>query len=239
MATLAVGANAVLGMTPGQTIVITSNFGTNFRYTFAPTNPERAALQNSSRSYGPAAQNVTIGPFDVFGLFTIYNEAGASLTYSVGNSAYEMAGLFVYGAASISPGNANVTISPTGTGTVTINPAANGTMDNVIIGNTGRRTAAFSGLALTSGDSSGTPGNVTNNNPKGRVAIAAGANSVTVTTNLGITAAGTVFAIINQATADATLTQIVRVVPAAGSFTIYGNANATANTVVDFVVILA
>lgn len=84
-------------------------------------------------------------------------------------------------------------------------------------------------------DSSATPGNVTNNSPRGRVAIAAAASAVVVT-NSTVTAQSTVIAVINQA-ADATLTQLLRVQTGAGSFTITGNANATATTVIDFVVI--
>src|SRR5439155_15020126 len=80
-------------------------------------------------------------------------------------------------------------------------------------------------------DSSGTPGAATQHTTKGRVAIAAGASSVVVT-NRNVNAASTVLAVISQAGADGTLTQILRVTPGAGSFTITGNANATAATVV-------
>lgn len=85
-------------------------------------------------------------------------------------------------------------------------------------------------------DSSGTPGNVTNNSPRGRVAIAIGASTVVVTNNT-VTATSTVLAVINQAATDATLTQILRVNAGAGTFTIVGNANATAAVVVDYVVV--
>lgn len=95
------------------------------------------------------------------------------------------------------------------------------------------------GGSLKSGsftDSSGTPGNVTNNSPRGRVAIAAAATAVTVT-NSAVTATSTVLAVINQGATDTTLTQILRVQTAAGSFTITGNAAATANVVIDYVVV--
>lgn len=61
----------------------------------------------------------------------------------------------------------------------------------------------------------------------GRAAFAAGASSVVVT-NPNVTPQSKVDANINQATADGTLTAIQRIVPANGSFTVYGNANATA-----------
>lgn len=89
-------------------------------------------------------------------------------------------------------------------------------------------------LQATFVDSSGTPGNVTNSNPRGRVAVAAGASSVTVTNTL-VTASSMV--VVQVSSVDATLTTILQAVPAAGSFTIYGNAAATAATKVDFFVI--
>ncbi len=46
-----------------------------------------------------------------------------------------------------SPANANVTISPTGTGTITIAPASIGTINNMNIGGTTRGSAAFTTLA--------------------------------------------------------------------------------------------
>lgn len=75
-------------------------------------------------------------------------------------------------------------------------------------------------------DSTGSPGNVTQNDAfLGRVAIAAAAASVTVTNNR-VTATSVIVPVLQSV--DATLTQILTVVPAAGSFTITGNAAATA-----------
>jgi hypothetical protein len=96
-------------------------------------------------------------------------------------------------------------------------------------------TQPAAGVALSKTDSSGTPGNATINTPLGRCAIAAVAASVVITSSI-VTATSRVMAIINQAAADTTLTQIVRVSVGAGSFTIFGNVAATANVVVDFVV---
>ena len=102
------------------------------------------------------------------------------------------------------------------------------------IGQTTPVAVKASNLSATFTDSSGTPGNVTNSSPRGRVAIAAGASSVVVTSAL-VTAASTVFATVSSI--DGTLLAINRVVPAAGSFTIYGDAAATAATKVDFIVV--
>lgn len=89
---------------------------------------------------------------------------------------------------------------------------------------------------FTMGDSTAAPGNATLNNPSGKSAIAIGASSVVIT-NSQVTAASIVEAHVQQAAADATLTQVLRTSSAAGSFTIYGNANATAATVVAWRVI--
>lgn len=77
-------------------------------------------------------------------------------------------------------------------------------------------------------------GAVTINKPSGTANIAAGASSVVVTNSL-VTANSLVLAVLQFV--DGTLTFIKAVVPAAGSFTITGNANATAQTKVAWFVI--
>jgi hypothetical protein len=69
----------------------------------------------------------------------------------------------------------------------------------------------------------------------GKAAIAAGASSVVIT-NSFVTATSQVYAVVAQAAADGTLLRVERVVPAAGSFTIYGTANATATTLINWIV---
>lgn len=59
-------------------------------------------------------------------------------------------------AATLSPANAAIIISPTGTGTVTVAPATTGSMDNVAIGATTATTGKFTTLTATSGISGGT-----------------------------------------------------------------------------------
>jgi hypothetical protein len=51
-------------------------------------------------------------------------------------------------AVTLSPANANVTLSPTGTGLVTINPATAGAMDNVTIGATTAKAGTFTQLSI-------------------------------------------------------------------------------------------
>lgn len=126
---------------------------------------------------------------------------------------------------------------------VASNPASvaitGGAINGAVIGGTTPAAGTFTTLRATtdfqnaSTDSSGTPGAATISTPSGRCSIAAAAASVVITSTI-CTATSKVFATINQAAADATALQIVRVSTAAGSFTIFANAAATATTVVDF-----
>ncbi len=117
------------------------------------------------------------------GQFTYYAGTGTTvsgssvLSVTGGNvsdtGTFTSAGLTSTGAVALSPANANVVISPTGTGVVTVNPATLGTLDNVTVGGTtsavGTFTSATSknnlnvgvsgvsiGQILLSGNSSGT-----------------------------------------------------------------------------------
>ncbi|MGH8866102.1 MAG: hypothetical protein ACREVZ_15910 [Burkholderiales bacterium] len=91
------------------------------------------------------------------------------------------------------------------------------------------------GLASSAAASTITVGAATANTWSGRAAIGAGASSVVIT-NLLVDANSQVFAVVAQAAADGTLLRVERVVPAAGSFTIFGTANATATTFVNWMV---
>ena len=102
------------------------------------------------------------------------------------------------------------------------------------IGTTTPGIVKASDLQATFTNSSSTPGNVTNNSPRGKAAFAAAGTSVVVTSSL-VTATSTVLTQLE--TGDATLTEILRVTPAAGSFTVTGNAAATAATTFSFLVV--
>lgn len=82
-------------------------------------------------------------------------------------------------------------------------------------------------------DDSAVAGNRTVNRLRGKNAIAAAASSVVITNNL-VTANSQVLCSLEQI--DGTLTQILTVVPGAGSFTVTGNAAATADTKFSWVV---
>lgn len=79
-----------------------------------------------------------------------------------------------------------------------------------------------------------TVGAATTDQTRGSAAIAAGASSVVIT-NASCGTGSRVSAYVSQAAADGTLLRVERVVTAAGSFTIYGTANATATTVIDWI----
>lgn len=116
-------------------------------------------------------------------------------------------------------------------------PFPNGGINLASPGSIGATTPGViktSNLQATYTDSSGTPGNVTNNSPRGRAAFAAAGSSVTVTNSL-VAATSSVHC--QMIGSDATLTTILRCVPGAGSFVVTGNAAATATTVFDFLVI--
>ena len=83
-----------------------------------------------------------------------------------------------------------------------------------------------------------TTGAYTTNQSQGTCAIAIGASSVVITNSL-VTASSKVVAVVAQTAADGTLLRVERVVAAAGSFTIFGTANATATTVIDWAIIPA
>jgi hypothetical protein len=88
-------------------------------------------------------------------------------------------------------------------------------------------------LTLDATDSTGTPGPAVVNKPSGQAKIASGDISVAITNSL-VTTASIVFAVL-QGT-DATLTQLLSVIPGSGSFTITGNVIATADVQVGWVV---
>jgi hypothetical protein len=89
------------------------------------------------------------------------------------------------------------------------------------------------GFATVSTKASTTAGAVTANVTSGTAAVAAGASSVVITNNL-VDANSKIWAAVGQSTADTTFTSVLRIVPAVGSFTIFGPANATAATLVDW-----
>ena len=88
----------------------------------------------------------------------------------------------------------------------------------------------------TASSSTPTAGNMTTLALQGSAAVAAAASSVTIT-HAAVDPSTKIWACIGQSVADATAGYVARVVPAAGSFTIYLNAASTAAVVVDWAVL--
>ncbi len=92
------------------------------------------------------------------------------------------------------------------------------------------------GLARASVIGSVTTGAQTSNTWSGTAAVPIGASSVVITNDI-VKANSKVWAVVAQAAADGTLLRVERIVCADGSFTIYGTANATAITLIDWAVL--
>ena len=157
--------------------------------------------------------------------FDAQNSAGGALRNSSGTPQLQWGGgggnnLSVDVAININPANAQVAISPTGTGSVTINPATAGTMNNMVIG--GTTPLAITGTTITantqfSGAGTGLTGTATS--------LSIGGNAATVTNGFYTTSSfnlGTTSIAVNRASASQTLTGI----------SIDGNAGTVTNGVV-------
>ena len=121
---------------------------------------------------------------------------------------------------------------------VTLNKAYGGYLQGTVASFPSSTEAAIvaQGIGATALVTATTTGAVRSEQMSGTVAIAAGASSLVVT-NPYVDASTVVEAFVSQATADTTLTSVLRVVSAAGSFTIFGNANATATTLVKWAIV--
>ncbi len=120
------------------------------------------------------------------------------------------------------------------TGRVTGNNGVTCNSGNLIVG--GGADASFGNrLILTNyADGSGTPGSAVNDKVRGRNAFAIGAATCVITTSY---ATATCLVLVTLEFVDVTLTQILTVVPAIGSFTVTGNAIAAAATRFGWVII--
>ena len=123
--------------------------------------------------------------------------------------------------------------------TISLNKAYGGAPAGAIVSFTSELEAALiaQGLAVASTRANTSTGAQTQNTLQGTAAIPAGASSVVITNSL-VDANSHVVAKVAQAAADGTLLRVERVVCAAGSFTIYGTANATATTLIDWEIVV-
>jgi hypothetical protein len=131
------------------------------------------------------------------------------------------------GAFNMNPANANIQISPTGTGTLTVNPATAGTMNNMAIGGTTPAAGAFTTLSITStfsaNGSVGSNGQVLQSAGAGSPAVwATPANGITIADDTSTNA--TRYLVFTSATTGTVTTQNVSSTklqfnPSTGAFT--------------------
>lgn len=238
MPTVTAGNNVAVTISGDQTIDISVNHNNSGRFQFVPSNSSSVMGDGGTGlSFGPMPMSKTYGPFGVAGTITVFCDVG-TVTYTVNSSAFNAIAVTggtingtTVGASTASTGafttlSASSTVSGTGFTNYLAAPPSIGTTTAGIV-----RTSE---LRATFTDSSGTPGAVTNNSPRGKAAFAAAASSIVVTNSL-VAATSSVFVVLESA--DATLTSILRVTPAAGSFTVTGNAAATAAATFSFLVV--
>jgi hypothetical protein len=202
-------APGTVGAVPGHSV--SASRGTRY----IPLNIQNTDLLGEYGGYGYISQAGVFSYQKLAGL-SLY-AAGASVTYPGGEIRFgtkaDVMGVFTEWLKLSNIGN----LEPMVTGTSRLGSAAKG----------------FAALTLDYTNSA-TIGAVTINKPAGSGNIALGASSVVVTNSL-VTANSLVLAWLMAN--DGTLTSIKSVVPAGGSFTVTGNANATGNTKFGFLVI--
>jgi hypothetical protein len=162
----------------------------------------------------PATSGTTYGPYNAATKVTLINMTTDPVEYVV----------------AASPVLSNLAYNPAAVG------ITGGTINGASVGATTRSTVAATTVSVNRTDSSGTPGNVTNNSASGRAAIAAAATSVVIT-NSSVAATDEIF--LQLRSADATATIIRVTAQGAGTFTVTANAAATAATSFSFFVVKA
>jgi hypothetical protein len=132
----------------------TSNTEYSLLFTSAPAQAVNV-LTNTSLTINPSTGTITATKFA-----GAHNGSVGATTPSTG----AFTTLSASSTVSLSPSNASVTLSPTGTGTLTVNPATAGTINNMSIGATTASTGRFTNLTVsgtvTAGGGVGTSGQV-------------------------------------------------------------------------------
>lgn len=232
MPVITAGQSAANNVAGDQTVTIVVAHGSVARIEFIPSEAGALAIAGmGGRSFGPMATTQTCGPYGVTGVLTVFADAG-SVDYTINASQFQNVNVAV---SMTTAGFAQTagTFSSTGTGAKTLTASGTGAVTLGATGTGETTLTRVNTLSVISADNSGTPGNATNNNLSGRAAFAAAATTCVIT-NSKVTASSKVF--VQLLTNDATLKSCVAL-PAAGSFTVTGNAAATATTVFDFLVV--
>jgi len=132
-----IGLNATtntLTVVGNNGIAVTTNSSTNtLTFNISPT----ISIQNLSVTNTLTINPATTGTLDNITIGTTTPKAGTFSSLTATN------------VVNLTPANANVTISPTGSGQLIISPVAGGTLDNVIIGSVTPAAATFTNVALS------------------------------------------------------------------------------------------
>jgi hypothetical protein len=220
---LTVNNNATLGSSNTDTLDVRARISSDLE----PNTDAAHDIGTSGRNWrdGFFSRNLQAEGKVVSPHFDALNSAGGQLRNSGGTPQLQWGGgggnnISVDVAININPANAQVDLSPTGTGTVRINPATAGTMNNMVIG--GTTPLAITGTTITantqfSGAGTGLTGTA--------ASLSIGGNAATVTNGFYTTSSfnlGTTSIAVNRASASQTLTGI----------SIDGNAGTATNGVV-------
>jgi hypothetical protein len=147
---LTVNNNATLGSSNTDTLAVNSRITTDLD----PNTDAAHDIGTSGRNWrdGFFSRNLQAEGKVVSPHLDALNSAGGSLRNSSGTAQLQWGAgggnnISVDVAININPANAQVAISPSGTGSVTINPATAGTMNNIVIG--GTTPLAITGTTIT------------------------------------------------------------------------------------------
>jgi len=147
---LTVNNNATLGSSNTDTLEVNARITTDLE----PNADAAKDIGTSGRNWrdGFFSRNLQAEGKVVSPHLDALNSAGGSLRNSSGTAQLQWgagggSNISVDVAININPANAQVAISPTGTGSVTINPATAGTMNNMVIG--GTTPLAITGTTIT------------------------------------------------------------------------------------------
>jgi hypothetical protein len=160
---LTVNNNATLGSSNSDTLEVNARITTDLE----PNTDAAKDIGTSGRNWrdGFFSRNLQAEGKIVSPHFDALNSAGGQLRNASGTPQLQWGGgggnnLSVDVAININPANAQVDLSPTGTGTVRINPATAGTMNNMVIG--GTTPLAITGTTITGTSFVGSGASLTN-----------------------------------------------------------------------------
>jgi hypothetical protein len=132
-----------IGLTPINNVLTIASGGAIGLVTSPTTNTLTMNLSSS---------NLNVTNFTVTGTLTLNPTLVSTLDNitigSITPAPATFTSLTVTGAVNMNPTNANITISPTGTGTLIINPNTTGTIDNIAIGSNVPAAGNFTSITI-------------------------------------------------------------------------------------------